>query len=105
MPTVTQSLRILLFTCIFIIALTSFRIATSADRPIARYAAAAGVIKDKLYIVGGATKGGAVNTLQVYDPTADTWTSLKPMPTSRFYPAVGVIDDKLYVVGGRNDKV
>src|SRR5512135_2553497 len=65
--------------------------------------AGAGVIAGKLYIVGGVFSNDALqprNTLEVYDPVADVWTSKTPMPTAREQIAVGVISGKLYVVGG-----
>jgi N-acetylneuraminic acid mutarotase len=58
-----------------------------------------GAIGGKLYVAGG-TDGGALTTLEVYDPTTNTWSAAAPMPAPRYQGGAGVIDNKLYVVGG-----
>lgn len=76
---------------------------TKAPMPTARYGPAAGVINDKLYVVGGwllATDNGHA-PFEVYDPATDTWDTTKaPIPLAVQNPASGVIDGKLYVAGG-----
>lgn len=81
---------------------------SGAPMPTARYGAAAGIIRDKLYVVGGFqfnfntnTGNKTLNNLEIYSPSSDKWTAGKPMPTERSGAAAGVIDGKLYVVGGR----
>src|SRR5262245_20851183 len=37
-----------------------------------------------------------------YDPAADTWKELAPMPAKRGAAAAGVVNGKIYVVGGAN---
>jgi N-acetylneuraminic acid mutarotase len=71
--------------------------------PSARCGAAAGVIKGKVYVVGGATGGdGSVvlNVNEIYDPKGNTWNTGAPMPTARWVPASAVVNDILYVIGG-----
>ncbi|MCX5786275.1 MAG: fibronectin type III domain-containing protein [Elusimicrobia bacterium] len=58
------------------------------------------VISGKLYVVGGQSSGGQVNTNEEYDPVANTWAIKAAMPTARNLLAVGVIGRKLYAVGG-----
>lgn len=72
--------------------------------PTPRSTAAGAVIDGKLYVVGGVDKAYSTrpvfDVLEVYDPEANTWTVLEPMPTKRWGPGAGVIDGKLYVIGG-----
>jgi len=76
---------------------------TLTPMPTDRFAHAVGVINDKLYAVGGNKSGsgyGIVNTLEEYDPVANSWMARAPMPTARQMLAAGVIDGKLYAAGG-----
>ena len=75
--------------------------------PTPRAAPAVGIINGKLYVAGGLATTSTipvpvVNSLEVYDPAADTWSVKPPMPTARAYPGAGVIDGKLYVFGGQD---
>src|SRR5712692_9930747 len=51
-----------------------------APMPTARGALAAVVIDGKIYAVGGAGRSGAVADLEVYDPSTNTWRTLRPLP-------------------------
>ncbi|OLE53306.1 MAG: hypothetical protein AUG51_13600 [Acidobacteria bacterium 13_1_20CM_3_53_8] len=84
---------------------------TAPPMPTARQGFAVGVINGKLYAVGGDSTigpgyGGVtpnpLNTLEVYDPATNAWSTLAPMPTARFGLTAGVINGKLYAVGGFN---
>jgi N-acetylneuraminic acid mutarotase len=65
-------------------------------------------INNVLYAVGGLHfidpfAGPAkvvTNTMEAYDPSANTWTSRASMPTARRSIAVGVVNNILYVIGG-----
>jgi N-acetylneuraminic acid mutarotase len=70
-----------------------------ASMPTARTGAAATVINDMLYVVGGDV-GGLTHALEVYDPSADRWATLAPMPTARFEFAVESVNGILYALGG-----
>jgi N-acetylneuraminic acid mutarotase len=60
---------------------------------------AAGVIGGKLYVVGGRRPTGPEASLDVYDPVADSWRTLAPIPTPG--GAIGTaLAGKLYVVAG-----
>lgn len=61
---------------------------------------AAGVINGKLYVVGGNDGSTFLDTVRVYDPAANTWSTEAPMPTARQRLAAAGIGGKLYVVGG-----
>ena len=50
---------------------------------------------------GGLANGkGPVDTFDVYDPVADQWRTLAPMPDSRHHEMLTVYDGKIYVFGG-----
>ena len=72
-------------------------------------------VNSKVYLVSGNNNGSALNDLQVYDPTADTWTALRKLTnvtdesfddkyTSiiRYNAATFVIDNKAYLATGEN---
>jgi N-acetylneuraminic acid mutarotase len=81
-----------------------------------RGALAVAVLDGKIHAIGGNAVGGAslpphehgapqpdnsVGTHEVYDPAADAWTRLAPMPTPRNHLGAAVIAGKVHVVGGR----
>ncbi|MBI2836667.1 MAG: PD40 domain-containing protein [Chloroflexi bacterium] len=78
---------------------------TLASMPGRRYQAdGAGVINGKLYVPGGwnyPDSGLPTNTLFVYDPATNSWSTGAPMPQVVLYGsgngASGVINGKLYV--------
>jgi N-acetylneuraminic acid mutarotase len=45
---------------------------------------------------------GAVNVVEAYDPSTNTWTAVAPMPTPRSHLGVAVIDGIVYAVGGQS---
>jgi hypothetical protein len=78
-----------------------------ANMPTSRFASGAGVINNQIHVFGGATipLGGAtipheVSTDEVYDPTADTWSTAPSMPTARFGLGSAVANNHLYAIGG-----
>lgn len=86
-----------------------------APMPTKRGAAAATVVGDKIYVVGGATlvpnakepyldfttPQRVLGTIEEYDPKTNTWRERAPMPTPRNHVALGAVNGKLYVIGGR----
>src|ERR1700692_4161153 len=63
----------------------------------------------KIYAFGGfvyPTSGPAawvpINNAWEYDPAADTWKALAPMPSKRGSPVAAAVGDKIYVIGGVN---
>jgi hypothetical protein len=56
----------------------------------------------KIYIIGG-YDDDYLNTVQVYDITTNSWSSIVPMNEKRDQPAVLCIDNKIYAFGGRNN--
>lgn len=56
---------------------------------------------DKLYVAGGYLDGDApTNDFWEYDPAAERWTKLAPLPRATAAGATVAIGDKLYVAGG-----
>lgn len=70
--------------------------------PIAVRDAAAGEYRDRyIYLVGGFTKTGPTNQVQLYDTLTDKWTAATPSPgTPVFGHAGGVVNDSIVYVGG-----
>lgn len=73
--------------------------------PTARVALAAALGTDgRIYTFGGCPENhgyGGVNTLEIYDPITDSWTTGAPMPTGRTgHDAVTGLDGRVYVFGG-----
>ena len=63
--------------------------------------------RGKIYAFGGFVMPQAgppawepINNAWEYDPAADTWKALAPMPTKRGSPVAAAVGDKLYVIGG-----
>ena len=70
--------------------------------PTVRGSAASAVIGGKIYVAGGQTAGfGTSKALERYDPKADTWTALTPMPETREALGGGAIAGLFCVFGGR----
>jgi N-acetylneuraminic acid mutarotase len=87
---------------------SSDRWTTEAPMPTARAELAAGVVNGILYAVGGRDSNGvsgahAVNTVEAYDPSTNSWTTKAPMPTARLALVVGVVNGMLYAIGGLDD--
>jgi len=78
--------------------------------PTQRQELGVGVINGILYAVGGlhdcnCTVNGrpgifAVNTVEAYNPSTNTWTTKSSMPSPRRQLGVGVVNGILYAVGG-----
>jgi N-acetylneuraminic acid mutarotase len=80
---------------------------TKATMPVYSSCGGSAVYAAKLYVFSGCTRsstGAQVPAafLHRYDPSSNTWTTLRAAPASHFQPVVGVISGKLYVVGGNN---
>ncbi len=80
---------------------------TGAPMGIARYGVRAGVLNQRVYVVGGVTAAGPLNLVEAYSPASGTWTTiftgstpLAPMTTPRESHAMTVIGNQLYAVGG-----
>ena len=57
-------------------------------------------VNGKIYVIGGVDASiTTLLTVEIYDPTADTWEKKSDMPTVRLSPAC-VVGTKIYIVGG-----
>ena len=74
---------------------------TGAPMPTALQGPATGVIKGKVYVVGGATSSAEISINQIYNPKTNEWTTGASMPTARVVPAGAVVNNILYVIGGK----
>jgi N-acetylneuraminic acid mutarotase len=73
-----------------------------AEMPTAVRDAVAGVYRDRyIYVVGGFSKGGPTNQVQLYDSLTDKWTSATASPgTPVFGHAGGIVNDSIVYTGG-----
>ncbi len=78
---------------------------TRAPLPVGLHHAAAAVLENRLYVIGGYTRSflalwHPVATVYMYDPETNAWTERSPMPTPRGALAVAASGGKLYAIGG-----
>ena len=77
-----------------------------APMPTSRAGAGCAVVKGKIVVAGGEGNpkraSGVFAEVEVFDPAANTWTSLPPMFTPRHGTGGATIDDIVYVPGGGN---
>ncbi len=73
-----------------------------AAMPLAKTDFGSSVVDGLIYTFGGMTgaRGTALDDATVYDPKADEWRSLPPLPTPRRSVRAGAIGSTIYVVGG-----
>jgi N-acetylneuraminic acid mutarotase len=72
------------------------------DIPVAVDSAVIGVNQNRyIYLVGGRSKSGPVNNVQIYDAEKNTWSQATPFPgTPVFGHAGGLADDAIVYVDG-----
>ncbi len=78
----------------------------AADIPVPVDSAVIGVNHDRyIYLVGGRSKNGPVNNVQVYDAEKNTWSQATPLPGTPVYGhAGGLADDAIvYADGARKN--
>lgn len=74
----------------------------SSPMPTARGGLTAQVLDDRIYVIGGMDDNGAsLNTVEIFDPATETWTTGPSLQTRRDNPGSAVLDGKIYIVGGR----
>ena len=73
------------------------------DMSVARFAFGIGVVKKKIYVMGGVNpfeKPWRLDHMEVYDPTGDTWVERANMPTIRSGVEAAVVKGTIYVIAG-----
>jgi N-acetylneuraminic acid mutarotase len=78
---------------------------TKAPMPTARHFMAAAVVNNSVYVIGGVhftgPQGSDVLALvEAYDPAANTWTTMPPMPSPRYGLAAAVLGSVVYAMAG-----
>lgn len=68
--------------------------------PTPRSEVVAAALDGLIYVVGGLTSEGGLNTFEAYDPAANTWFVLPPIPEARHHTAMAALDGRIYVTGG-----
>jgi Kelch motif len=77
--------------------------------PTARQYAAAAVLNNRVYVIGGQrtdagiTPGPVTAIVETYDPATNTWGTAPPMPTARMGLVAAVANGRLYAIGGAID--
>jgi N-acetylneuraminic acid mutarotase len=75
-----------------------------AEMPTGRWSFCTSAWNGKIYAIGGdSEKSGApteFSTVEEYDPTSDSWTSMTQMPAKRAAIAGDIVNGKIYVIGG-----
>lgn len=72
---------------------------TKAPMPSPRDSAAAVTLDGKVYVIGGADSGGALDSMLMYDPVANTWSAKDNMPGPKRAPGAALQNGRIYVVG------
>jgi len=78
----------------------------AADMPVPVDSAVIGVAHDRyIYLVGGRSKNGPVNNVQVYDVEKNTWDQATPSPGTPVFGHAGTIADDtiVYVDGAKKE--
>lgn len=74
-----------------------------APLAVGRHHHAGEVVGGRIYIFGGETGDGTLNTVDVYDPAQNRWESHPPMPTPRSFAASAGLGERIYLIGGQNE--
>ncbi|MFV8818015.1 Kelch repeat-containing protein [Haliea sp. E17] len=76
-----------------------------ASLPTPRVPGAVSAVRNKCYVIGGASSGGfvrppALSVVEEYDPVKNTWRTRAALPEERGMAGSAVVGQKIYVVGG-----
>ena len=69
-----------------------------------RYSHASVVLDGKIYAIGGHGGAGTLDTVEVYDPQANSWQQVASMPQRRYDHTAAVVGGKIHVTGGRENQ-
>src|SRR5262245_50478376 len=78
---------------------------TLAPVPSVRQEISTAALDGKIYVIAGFnSSGGNTNTVDVYDPQTNTWSSAAPLPIATNHNAAVVAAGKLYAFGGTSNR-
>jgi uncharacterized protein (TIGR03437 family) len=73
--------------------------------PSVRQEISTAVLDGKVYVIAGFnSSGGNTNTVDVYDPQTNTWSSAAPLPIATNHNAAAVAAGRLYAFGGTSNR-
>jgi N-acetylneuraminic acid mutarotase len=70
--------------------------------PTKRLESTAVKLDNKIYIIGGMTKRGSSNIVEMYDTDTNKWSKVISLPERLDHPAAATFEGKIYVAGGFN---
>jgi len=77
---------------------------SKAPMPTARFAPGAATLsvngQDVVFALGGATSSSLLSTVEAYDPSTNSWSTVTPLPSAREGAGVVAAGNTLYVAGG-----
>ncbi len=78
---------------------------TLAPVPSVRQEISTAVLDGKIYVIAGFnSSGGNTNTVDVYNPQTNTWSSAAPLPIATNHNAAAVAAGRLYAFGGTSNR-
>ena len=78
---------------------------TLAPVPSVRQEVSTAALNGKIYVIGGFNSSGdSTNTVDVYDPQTNTWSSAASLPIATNHNAATVAAGKLYAFGGVSNR-
>jgi len=88
---------------VYVYDVATNRFSTGAPLPAGRDRGAGGiaVLNGRIYLAGGVHDGTTVAWFDVYDPAANSWTSLPDMPHRRDHFQAAVVGGRFWAIGGR----
>ncbi|GJL96384.1 MAG: hypothetical protein DHS20C06_02010 [Hyphobacterium sp.] len=77
----------------------------SAPAEISRRGAAAVVLNDHIYFMGGVDDGAVTGRVDIFDPATESWTIGPALPGPRAGHAAAVLNGEIHVLGGRGERL
>lgn len=71
-----------------------------ANMSNSRYAMAAAVAGDRVYVIGGYKRFSFINAVEMYDPINDIWETKSPISRGNLGVAAASVNGKVYAMGG-----
>ena len=68
--------------------------------PSKRTEIAVALLDDNIYVVGGFTKNGITDQVEVLNFKSGAWFSITPLPRPLHHSTASAVNGKLYVIGG-----